>query len=79
MKRTITYNVELTDTFGGEANYSWVKRYTFTVPESASDLTIIRKAKQLAGLTNVPCRKESMGDMFALYPAGACVVCFISY
>lgn len=23
-----TYNIEVTDTFGGEANYSWVRRYT---------------------------------------------------
>lgn len=28
-----TWNVEYTDTFGGEANYSWVDRYTITVPE----------------------------------------------
>lgn len=27
------YNVEYTDTFGGEANYCWVKRATVTVPE----------------------------------------------
>lgn len=28
-----TYEVEYTDTFGGEANYSWVRRATVTVPE----------------------------------------------
>lgn len=28
-----SYNVEYTDTFGGEANYSWVQRYRLTVPE----------------------------------------------
>lgn len=28
-----TYDVELTDTFGGEANYCWVERATVTVPE----------------------------------------------
>ena len=22
-----TYKIEITDTFGGEANYSWVRRY----------------------------------------------------
>ena len=27
------YQVELTDTFGGEANYSWVRRAVITVPE----------------------------------------------
>ena len=27
------YEVEYTDTFGGEANYCWVKRATVSVPE----------------------------------------------
>lgn len=27
------YNVEYTDTFGGEPNYCWVKRATITMPE----------------------------------------------
>lgn len=28
----ITYNVEHTDTFAGEANYSWVVRKSFEAP-----------------------------------------------
>jgi hypothetical protein len=28
-----TYSVEYTDTFGGEANYSWVRRATVQMPE----------------------------------------------
>ena len=28
-----TYEVDYTDTFGGEANYSWLKRKTVTMPE----------------------------------------------
>ena len=30
---TVKFNVEYTDTFGGEANYSWVRRATVSVPE----------------------------------------------
>lgn len=30
---TNKYDVEYTDTFGGEANYSWVKRAVITMPE----------------------------------------------
>lgn len=30
---TQQYDVEYTDTFGGEANYCWVKRARVTVPE----------------------------------------------
>ena len=29
----VTFNVEYTDTFSGEAKYSWVRRATVTVPE----------------------------------------------
>ncbi len=28
-----TYRIEYTDTFGGQANYSWVKRKTVSMPE----------------------------------------------
>ena len=28
-----TYQIEITDTFAGEANYSWVKRDQITMPE----------------------------------------------
>jgi len=28
-----SYNVEITDTFGGEANYSWVIRRQIAMPE----------------------------------------------
>jgi hypothetical protein len=27
---TKTYNIEITDTFGGDTNYSWVRRYQFS-------------------------------------------------
>ena len=27
------YDIEYTDTFGGEANYSWIRRAVVTVPE----------------------------------------------
>lgn len=30
---TSTYQAEYTDTFGGEANYSWVTRREFAMPE----------------------------------------------
>ena len=32
MKNEITYNIELTDLFQGEANYSWVRRATIEAP-----------------------------------------------
>lgn len=74
-----TYQAELTDTFGGEANYSWVRRKTFTIPDNASDRAIVRAGKAALGLSGVRCRTENYGDSFTLRPYGACVVAFITY
>jgi len=74
-----TFNIEYTDTFGGEANYCWVRRYSLTVPESISDLAVVRRAKALAGLAGVKCKKQDYGDLIALYPYGSCTVLFINY
>lgn len=71
------FQFELTDTFGGEANYSWAKRETVELPDDISDLALVRRAKLAMGLNGVRCRRESYGDMIALYPYGACVVLFI--
>ena len=71
---------EHTDTYGygGEANYSWVKRETYT-GKAQTDLAIIRAAKKFAGISGVPCRKENFGDMVALYPQGMCQVVFVMW
>jgi hypothetical protein len=68
----------LTDTFGGEANYSWVKRAQFDAPSGASRLTLVRRAKAWAGLTNAPCEVLDYGDMIQITPRGQCVVMFVS-
>ena len=71
------YDVELTDTFGGQANYSWCNRETIELPETASDRQIITAAKAALGLTGQRCRRFSYGEGFELRPAGACAVAFI--
>ena len=68
--------VEVTDTFGGEANYCWVRRYTV---EGATERAIVRKAKALEGWQGWACRKDDFGDTVALYPRGACIVMFINF
>lgn len=73
------FSVEYTDTYGGEANYSWVRRCTFEAPEDASQTMIVRRAKASLGLTGWPMRTESMGDMYKLTPtSGCCTVAFIT-
>lgn len=71
---------EYTDTFSGEANYSWVKRHTITGQDwSLSVAKVIRRAKSWAGLTGCRCAKSDMGDYIELRPSGSCTVLFITW
>lgn len=72
------WNVEVTDTFDGESNYSWVRRYTVT-PRTDSDLALIRAVKRILGWSGHPCRVERYGDSFAIYPRGVCQVAFVDW
>ena len=72
------FQIETTDTFGGEANYSWVERNTFEVPENASEMAIVRKAKKTQGIT-ARHTKTSFGDEIWLDYPGLCVRSFISW
>lgn len=73
------FKVEYTDTFGGEANYSWLRVAHFDAPEDASNSMLIRRAKKALNLSGWPTRTETMGETLALYPRdGSCVVMFIN-
>lgn len=74
------WNVEVTDTFGGEANYAWVRRYSFVAPAGAKQREIMRRAKAAADLTNV--RGETSGDGgdgYEFRPRGDALVMFVSF
>ena len=72
-----TIRAEITDTFGGEANYSWVKRATFESNKSV--LSIIRQVKKDFGYNGCRAKTEHFGDSIAIRPYGACVVIFIDF
>lgn len=74
---TTTICYEYTDTFGGEANYAWVRRGEITIPWNTSDLAIVRRVKKALGLEGVPCKRTTIGETIALYPVGSCTVVFI--
>ena len=92
---TNKYQIEVTDTFGGEANYSWVKRETITMPELTAfgydggtnyvasnkrfNRQLVRKAKAFAGWTGLRCKVEDHGDMVVIRPNNACMVAFVTY
>lgn len=89
------YNLEVTDTFSGEANYSWVIRRQIAMPElthygydgssnyakanKTYNRELVKKAKYLAGWTGNRCRVENWGDTIAIYPANACLVAFVTF
>jgi hypothetical protein len=70
--------IELTDTFGGEANYSWVDRYEFEC-DGMTDRQIIRKARQLIGITGVQTVKSDFGDTIQWDITGACIRAFLTF
>lgn len=88
------YAVEYTDTFGGEANYAWVKRENVTMPELTHygydggtnyvranrvyERELMRRAKAAVGLTGVRGKRESVGDTLEFRPYGTCTVMFVS-
>lgn len=90
-----TYQYEYTDTFGGEANYCWVKRGTVTVPDlnhygydgtngyAEADRrqrrVIVRRVKAALGLTGHPCRVEEWGATINITPRGMATVCFVDF
>lgn len=71
-------NVEYTDTYKGEANYSWVERHSFD-PDGMSDLAIVRKAKKLMGLSGLRGKGTWIGGMYEFRPYRMCTVMFITF
>ena len=69
-------NIEITDTFGGEANYAWVRRYAVEVPTALSKYALMRRVKRIIGWSGRRCQTTDFGDMIEIRPYGACVVAF---
>lgn len=71
------YDIQWTDTFGGEANYCWVENSTI---EAKSLQGAIRKAKAARYHSPVPRHKVTIdtGDLIRIDIVGANVCCFIA-
>lgn len=72
-------HVEYTDTFGGEANYSWVRRAEIEMSDSAKDAEIKQTAKREMGLSGVRGTWASFGDMLEFRPRGWNTVLFVAF
>ena len=74
MKKPIyTYFVEVTDTFGGEANYCWVKRY---LVESVSIQGAMQKVSKESGYN---WRIVDKGEVSRYNAKSACICAFIEW
>lgn len=78
-EKQLTVMVEQTDMFAGEANYGWVRRTSFPVPEDASDRSIIRRAKRALGVANVRAESATWGDYMELRSRRHGWVAFITF
>lgn len=90
-----TYDVEYTDTFGGEANYSWVHRESVAMPELTHygydgatnyakakrvfERELMRKAKAAVGLAGVRGRTTHYGDASEFRPYRMATVMFVAH
>jgi hypothetical protein len=75
-RETYEMDFEVTDTFGGEANYCWVKRETREIECGASKHAISRRLRAFAGFTGLKARVHWYGDMMEIRPYGLCQVAF---
>jgi hypothetical protein len=76
-KRQFLMQLEVTDTFGGESNWSWVKKGT---TRASSRRGIVRAIKTLAGWHGwVRVRVEDLGDVVIVRPCANSGVCQIGY
>lgn len=72
------YNIEVTDTFQGEANYCWVKRGT---TKATSRRGLIKAIKDVAGWTDW-CRVKVVhhdGDSIEVRPTDTSGVCQVAF
>ena len=68
------YYVEMTDTFGGEANYGWVNR--FLVTASSARGAISKVTRETGYHARLDC---DYGDLVQYKVPGACVCYFLNH
>ena len=71
--------IELTDTFGGESNYSWVRRYRLEHKPDESSRALMRRVKRTLGWSNIHCTAVNYGYLMDIRPADAALVAFVTW
>ena len=74
------WEVQHTDTYGGEANYSWVKREEIRVAKGAKRRSIMVHAMRAIGMSGVKIKEvENWGDTYKVTWRGIAQVAFVSF
>ena len=76
---TVWWDVEYTDTFGGESNYSWIKRCKVETPPRSKQALVMRRAKAALGLSGLRGRTSWWGDGGEFRPHGIATVVFVHW
>ena len=71
--------IELTDTFAGYANYSWVRREEVDYSEGMTDFQIRRLAKKTMDLTGIRGTWDSFSGSLRFRPYGICQVMHVDF
>lgn len=74
MTKKHTFSIEVTDTFGGEANYCWVSRYTIKASSFRGAMQAL--SRQHGGHWR---KVADYGDQARYDHQGACVCAFVEY
>ena len=72
----VTWDIEVTDTFGGQANYDWVYRYAISIPGGISYLALVRRIKSVTGYSGIRGQTYVSGDFVQIRFPARCVVIF---
>jgi len=80
MEPVDVYEIEHTDTFGGEANYSWVRRETIRVAHKASKRSIMIHAMRAIGMSGYKIKEsEEYADVIKVTWRNTAQIAFITY
>lgn len=69
-----TWEWEYTDTFGGQANYSWIKRGTVRADTLRGAMILAKRAADLSGIGGT---RNECGSFVEFFPARSATVLFV--
>ena len=71
------WRLEVTDTFGGEANYCWVNRET--LPARTTERGVVRRLKAMMGITGERADVTDYGGGIEVRPKGRDAPCIVGF